>query len=179
MRTWTRHPDDLSGMRFGKLVAVKNVVEGVDHINIGRQRWLCKCDCGNEYTVSREALLDKSHPTKSCGCEPVNGRQPKDRLRQAWRNMKNRCYYEGYDSYPYYGGRGIGVCEEWLNDFKAFKKWALENGYEERLTLDRIDPNKDYGPDNCRWASWEVQGNNRRPRRWRKMPEGWKEPMVV
>lgn len=86
----------------------------------------------------------------------------KNPLYRSWRNMKRRCYNTSYIGYEYYGGRGIAVCDEWLNDFDAFHDWSINNNYAVGLTLDRIDVNKDYSPDNCRWVTWKVQNNNTR-----------------
>lgn len=84
------------------------------------------------------------------------------RLYRIWANMKNRCYNPNAENYRFYGGRGIGVCESWRNDYIAFRDWALSNGYEDRLTLDRIDNNGNYGPTNCRWETLINQCNNTR-----------------
>jgi hypothetical protein len=85
----------------------------------------------------------------------------KTRLYEIWYNMRQRCYNSNIESYKNYGGRGIIVCDEWKNDFVSFRDWALSNGYTESLTLDRIDVNKDYCPENCRWVSQLIQQNNR------------------
>ena len=88
------------------------------------------------------------------------------RLSCIFRGIKSRCYNPHHRYYAYYGGRGIKVCNEWFTPhshegFRAFKAWALENGYQEGLTIDRIDNDKGYSPDNCRWVTMLVQGNNR------------------
>lgn len=86
----------------------------------------------------------------------------KTRLYRIWLGMKNRCNNPKTSRYPDYGSRGITVCDEWKDDFQAFYDWSISNGYEDHLTIDRIDNDKGYSPDNCRWVSYLVQGNNSR-----------------
>lgn len=223
--------DDLTGQRFGKLVAI----ERINQPNNRHEMWLCKCDCGN-VTKTRKSRLLSGHTsscgcghrktpnlvgrrfgrllviddlgsedgrlyckclcecgsvfktrtdglvgggTKSCGCARKEARPKRakkqnvkkqtvsdERLYSVWTNMKTRCNNERNAMYPYYGGRGIKICGEWL-DYSAFKKWAYANGYDENAprgecTLDRVNVNGNYEPSNCRWISTKEQSNNRR-----------------
>ena len=82
------------------------------------------------------------------------------RIYRVWCSMKSRCYNENNPSFPHYGGRGIVLCNDWKNDFVAFNQWAMNNGYQDGLTIDRIDNNKGYFPENCRWVTQKIQNRN-------------------
>ena len=156
--------NNLLGLRFGKLVVIARS-ENDKHKNA---RWLCQCDCGNTKVVVGSSLI-KGH-TKSCGCVrkhllqtmPLKHGKKNTRLYNIWIDMKRRCNSKNRKSYKDYGGRGIVVCNEWLQDFMNFYNWAIANGYKENLTIDRIDVNGNYEPNNCRWIEKGEQNRNQR-----------------
>lgn len=136
--------------------------------------WLCECDCGNQIEVSTNSL-NKGN-TKSCGClyrDYLNNSRPnsikhgasKSRLYTIWRDMKLRCYNKKQIGYKNYGARGIKVCNEWLYDFISFKNWAMDSGYQNGLTLDRLDNDGNYEPSNCKWSTPKEQSNHKRNNR--------------
>lgn len=152
-----------AGQRYGSLVVVR-----YSH-HVGPKRaWLCRCDCGEE-TIVQDSNLRSSHTT-SCGCALIAARsvarlthgKSSTPIHDVWINMKQRCYNSKNPRYPDYGGRGIRVCDEWLNSFEAFFAY-LGDVPSPTHTIDRIDNDGNYEPGNVRWATKIVQGINRRP----------------
>ena len=165
---------DITGQRFGRLV----VIERKGTTQFGQSKWLCLCDCGNT-TIANSSNL-RSGNKKSCGCLRKSncvkmGKARKKEHRDSklfvvWRSMKQRCLNPKSKAYVHYGGRGITVCDEWKNSYEVFYKWAMANGYDEnaprgQCTIDRIDNDKGYSPDNCRWTTMVVQNNNQRSKK--------------
>lgn len=160
------------GDRFGKLTVIDKGPRIIRDSGTKVSTWICRCDCGNQTTVSSGAL--SSGNTSSCGC---GMKDPENKFRKHgmrntelynhWRAMKERCYYPKNIRYKDYGGRGITVCEEWRNPdtgFINFADWALSHGYKEgcNLTIDRINVNGNYEPSNCCWSDRTRQANNKR-----------------
>ena len=151
---------DLSGKRYGKIVVLERAENRGKHT-----MWKCKCDCGN-YTITGASEL-KSGTTKSCGCLKFESRNSTHglsdtRLYGIWQGMKERCLKEYSPAYKWYGGRGITICQEWLDDFYNFYNWAIANGYKENLSIDRINVDGNYEPSNCKWIPLEEQALNTR-----------------
>lgn len=174
---------DLSGCVFGKLTVLpKHYIEVVENARkISRKDtrdrndyfvyWLCQCDCGSEPKfIKANYLIKKKRPTTNCGCEFKhrvfeNHGMSHTKLYKIWSSMLERCYRVNFKHYDNYGGRGIIVCDEWqgFGGFTNFYNWSVDHGYEDGkgLSINRIDNDGNYCPENCEWADWETQANNK------------------
>ena len=161
------------GQKFGTLTII-----GFEHMP-NYWKWICRCECGSEKSYVPLKLIKGT--TKTCGCGKAErckeysrtyrtkhgGRHT--RLYHIWRGMKERCLTITHKDYANWGGRGIKICEEWLDDFNAFREWSLANGYEESLTIDRKNNDGNYEPSNCRWVTIQEQARNRRKPQYHKI----------
>ena len=157
---------DMSGVVIGKLI----VIERSGSIG-GKAAWLCKCSCGQEKIIAGADI--RRGEQKSCGCSQtiwaqsarvVHGKS-RTALHRLWRNMINRCERPQSHNYNRYGGRGITVCQEWRNSSLSFITWCVNNGHGKGLELDRVDNDKGYSPDNCRFVTRAVNQANKSPRK--------------
>lgn len=158
---------DLTGKRFGRLTAIKEIRMNKDN----RKGYICQCDCGTKKNILRCHIV--AGAIVSCGCYgkearikasykhgmAVSLKEDRPRLYEIWTGMKSRCRNLNNKNY---GGRGIKLCNEWCNDFKVFYDWAMANGYSDDFSIDRIDVDGNYEPDNCRWISQKEQTSNTR-----------------
>jgi len=162
---------DLTNKKFGMLTVLE--LDRKKTEEIGRACWICSCKCGNIKTIRGDSISKK----QDCGCiakkekakrltkHGMNG----TRIHRIWLGVIQRCYIKSASGYKNYGGRGIQVCNEWLNKkngFINFYNWATNNGYNDKLTIDRKDVNGNYEPNNCRWATMKEQENNKRNTRY-------------
>lgn len=149
---------DLTGQRFGNLV----VIQKCDERKSGKVRWLCRCDCGNFATPITRRLTQGI--TTSCGCKrslTTTHGLSNSHLYKIWCGMKKRCNNPNCKSFGRYGAKGIKICDAWNDNFEAFYDWAINNGYSDGLTIDRIDFHNGYSPSNCRWITMDEQAKNK------------------
>lgn len=185
---------DLIGQKFGRLTVIEKIGARKKPCGKTIMIWKCKCDCGNITEASTNALRSgekiscgcfrKDREIKRTRTSDSQIRNVKDygtgefmqiictehglsrtRLYNIWQAMKTRCYNKNHKFYKDYGGRGVKICDEWQHDFMSFRKWAINNGYKDGLTIDRIDVNGNYEPSNCRWATMSVQNKNKRTKK--------------
>lgn len=156
---------ELTGRKFGRLTVL-----GFSHSEKYIKYWTCRCECGTIKSIRQQSLL--SGNTTSCGCyqkersKSIGERSLKHgdfgtKLYGIWNGMKTRCYNKNHKYYADYGGRGIKVCDEW-KDYIGFKQWAIPAGYHEGLSIERIDVDGDYCPENCKWIPLSEQNRNKR-----------------
>lgn len=165
----TKRIEVKAGDRYGRYTVLREVDTVVAKGGSYIRSFECQCDCGNIRIVRLCNLRHSKSEQLSCGCyrkEKSGNREyyhhlSNTHIYSAWYNMKVRCYYTKQVYYKRYGGRGIKVCDEWKNSFKSFYEWAINNGYKDGLSLDRIDNDGNYEPSNCRWVSMKRQNRNR------------------
>lgn len=154
---------ELTGLKFGRWTVLGSPTKD----KYGKLMWLCRCDCGTEKNVNGGHL--RQGATKSCGCYKIEKRlkhgMTKTPIHHKWIDMKKRCTNPKCNNYKNYGARGITVCEEWSNSFISFMEWSLLNGYSDELEIDRIDNDKGYSPENCRYVTKNVNNFNKRTNR--------------
>lgn len=158
---------DLTGKKFGRLTVLSFHHNKTYKNGQIKKYWLCKCECGNFKIIAGAELRNGN--IRSCGClhkEMISNLNKKHnkagtRLYSIWQGMKTRCLNKKVNSYKNYGDRNITICNEWF-DFENFYNWAMNNGYKDNLTLDRIDNNNGYNPKNCKWRTYKQQANNTR-----------------
>ncbi len=156
---------NLSGKKYGKLTVISPNGRNTN----GDVMWKCKCDCGNISIVRGRNL--RSGFTTSCGCNQKEAVRRANvihghcntRIHRIWSAMKQRCYNPNNTAFQNYGGRGIKVCDDWLHDFLEFESWAEKHGYDDTLTIDRMNNDGNYEPSNCRWITRAEQNKNKRP----------------
>lgn len=168
---------DITGQRFGKLVAVKRLPTRLSPSGRKYSVWLCQCDCGKQVEARLNNLTEGTK--RSCGCliKEAHAEQCRELGKQStkhgdfgtklygvWAAMKRRCYNPHAKYFELYGGRGIKVCQDW-HEYEPFKEWALTNGYQQGLSIDRIDCDGNYEPGNCRWVTMAAQQRNCRNNR--------------
>ena len=165
--------ENLTGRQSGRWTVIGDApsIVGKHGHKVGAKR--CRCQCGTIRDVRTQSLVDGT--SLSCGCyhrdkQKIVGKKTKHgmsdtRLYHIYHHMRNRCYNKNDIDYPNYGGRGISICNEW-STFESFAEWALKSGYSDSLSIDRIDVNQGYCPDNCRWADVDTQSNNKRNTRY-------------
>jgi len=146
---------DLTGRKFGKFTVISETSKRKPTM------FLCKCECGVVIEVRSGDLINGS--SKGCRrCTNMTHGMSKTHIYRVWADMKTRCLNVNSGIYKDYGKRGIKICETWVNSFESFKEWAIKNGYDEKLTIDRINNNGNYEPNNCRWTTMSVQNANKR-----------------
>lgn len=159
--------DGVIGKKFGLLkplwlVDAKPVIYS-NGAKYTKKHYFCECECGNVVIYEARSLKRGRCPSCGClrGCINRTHGNTKTRLYSIWCNIKTRCCNKRTPKYKNYGGRGITICEEWQKSFQAFYDWAILNGYKDSLSIDRINNNKGYCPQNCRWTDAKTQSRNR------------------
>lgn len=148
--------NSLIGKKFNMLTIISHKKKGKYNVNY----FVCKCDCGNTTEIRVSHIFHDNQ--KSCGCisRKYENSVVGDAIYDTWNRMMHRCYDINHHKYPRYGARGVIICNEWKNNYDNFYNWAINNGFELGLSIDRINNDGNYEPSNCRWATRKQQMNN-------------------
>lgn len=161
----TKTVDLVAGQKFGDVEVVRKHHTKIVYYGkrkITKDFYLCRCKCGKEFVAYKHNLTRNVDRIESCGCAIGTHHRSKTRRMRIFYGMRRRCYNKNCPDYKNYGGRGIKICEEWCKNCESFYDWSMNNGYADDLTIERINVDGDYCPENCKWVTKTEQAQNKR-----------------